>query len=468
MGMGISPYRRITGVSPVLSLLQFRASSTGEAPVIRHGNPTLASSRPRRGAVYLFVLTTAMLVTVLAMAVLYCAQIRGRVVAQDNDSAEAQALAQGAVEFALNALANDSNWRTDYPANLPVGPIPLGRGTIGFSVVDDSGGSLATDTSGTIRVYGIGKVNKATKVYSVHCGSSPATCLQAAVAVSGTATFGAFMTVGGSGTISSNGLMTATLDSFGTINLQCGLTLAATACTGTGARTSLFTPLLTFPDTTHAFDYYTQKGTSLSIGSLPVSGTVSQLWYRLLAPNVNSGSGGTDKKGIYIIDCQGKTISIAYCRIVGTLVLLNVGSGSIIQNSNYFSPGAQNLPVLMVQGNIQIATTATALADKSATGYASVPSINYNPAGAPYLGVSDTTYTTTYPSEIDGLVYVSGSLTTSSSPTFNGVVVVGNALSSSGKLTVNFDSTIYSNPPAGFTVGNVVPAGGTWQWEAAQ
>ncbi|HZL34440.1 MAG TPA: hypothetical protein VFC78_03960 [Tepidisphaeraceae bacterium] len=427
--------------------------------------------RRRRGAVYLFVLTTGMLVTVIAMAVLFASQINGRMVAQNNDSIEAQALAQSALEFGLNAIAGDSNWRNDYPANMPVGPTFLGRGTIGFSIVDDAGGILA-DPNDSVRVYGIGKVNNACRVYSVHCSvsSSPLTCLQAVEASAGGGNFGTSTTFTGSGTLSSNGTISGTLNAFNALNLQAGLGILSLLSSGTGTRNGLLLPTLTFPDSTHVFDYYKAAGTNLSIGSLPVLSNVSQLWYRVLGPNFNTMGGGSSANGIYILDCKGGNVSIKNCRIVGTLVLLNAGPSCAVQGSNYFQTGANGFPVLMVQGNFSIGTSTTALADTSSTGYAGVSSINYNQT-LPYLNVTDSTYTTTYPSRFEGLVYVSGNVTIPNlaSPTITGALIVGGSLTASSGAAFNYNSAFLASPPPGFTSNSAIaPAGGTWQWEAAQ
>ncbi|MDB5331722.1 MAG: hypothetical protein JWP03_2873, partial [Phycisphaerales bacterium] len=270
----------------------------------------------------------------------------------------------------------------------------------------------------------------------------------------------------GSGIVASNVSVTGNSNSFNALNVEAVTTV--TGCTGTGTHNGLATAR-TFPDSTHVFDFYKTNGTSISIGSLPVSGTTSQCFYRVLSSSVNSLGGATNASGIYVIDCQSKVIQVAFCRVVGTLVLLNVGSGSTIQSSNYFQQGSSGYPVLMVQGAITIKTAATNLADNSATGNANVASINYNQSGAAYQGVTDTTYTTQYPSRFDGLVYVSGNLTTSSAPNFNGALVVGGTYTGSAftSITLTYDSSFYKNPPPGFTGTSLAPVSGSWRWETA-
>ncbi|MDB5172345.1 MAG: hypothetical protein JWN51_1118 [Phycisphaerales bacterium] len=413
----------------------------------------------------MFVLATGMVIAVIAAAVLTVAQVNGRVVSQANDSAEAEVLAENAVEYALNVIANDSNWRTDYPALMAVGPVPMGRGTISFTLADDMGGTLATSTTDSIRIYGTGKVRNATKVYSLKAAPvSPLNCLQTVMDVSGAATFGSTMTISGSGLIASNVSVTGNSNNFNALNVEAVTTVLL--CSGTGTHTGL-AAARSLPDSTHVFDFYKTNGTSISIGSLPKVGVNYQCFYRVLSPSVNTLGGGTNASGIYVIDCQNNNIQVAFCRVVGTLVLLNVGSASTVQSSNYFQTGTNGYPVLMVQGAITIKTASANLVDNSATGNATVASINYNQTGAPYQGVADTTFTTAYPSRFDGLVYVSGALTTSTVVNINGVLIVGGAYTGTtlSTLTLNYDSSSYKNPPPGFTGGSLAPVSGSWRWE---
>jgi Tfp pilus assembly protein PilX len=437
---------------------------------VRHGRGS------RRGTIYVFVLATGMVVALIAAAVLTVAQVNGRVVSQSNDSAEAEVLAENAVEYALNVIANDSNWRTDYPTSMAVGPISMGRGTISFTLQDDVGGTLATSTTDSVRIYGTGKVRNATKVYSLKAApTSPLTCLQTAMDVSGVATFGSITTISGSGIIASNSTINGGSNSFNS-PLSLEARTAITSYSGSAAHTSPATAR-TFPDSTHVFDFYKNSSTAVTITP---SGPPYQLTNRLLGPGVNCTGGATitigptSTNGIYVINCGGNTITIANCRVIGTLVLLNVGGGSIIQNSNYFQQGwdqtghSTGYPVLMVQmassaAALTIKTAATNLADNSTN------NINYNQTLAPYQGVADATFTTQYPSRFDGLVYVWGALTTNVSPNVNGVLIVdgtytGTSLSS---LTLTYDSSFYKNPPPGFTGTALAPVSGSWRWETA-
>lgn len=427
----------------------------------------------RRGAVYVFVLASAMVVAMVSMAVLAVAQINGRVVAQANDSAEAEVLAEAATEFALSAIASDANWRTDYPTSMPVGPLALGRGTISFSIADDAGGNLVSNPADPVRISGTGIVRGAKKVYSLRCASGGAlSCLQVSAAFGGKISLTSMTLTGGSAvSLTSNALITpisATSVSFGmATTLQAPTTITTLLCSGTTPTTTSGTRSL--PDPVHVFDYYKANGTQITIGSIPASGTLHTMQLALLSPGSNPYGGGTNAQGIYWIDCKStEALQISNCRIVGTLVIFNPAATSGTINSNYFAPAVSNYPALLVQGNWSLGTVATNLADSAATGNATTPTINYNPANTPYNGVSDTTYTTTYPSRIDGIVYASGNLTGKNAPAVNGVLLAGGTFTqSSGSLTLTYNSAYYTNPPPGFTSSTIVPVPGSWKWEKA-
>src|SRR6185312_17223796 len=93
----------------------------------------------RRGSIYVFVLATAMLLTIIGMMVLTTSQISARSTYNANDSIEAAVLAESAVDYALQQIANDSNWRSDYTNNVIVTPAKnLGHGSITFKLADDA------------------------------------------------------------------------------------------------------------------------------------------------------------------------------------------------------------------------------------------------------------------------------------------------------------------------------------------
>ena len=402
-----------------------------------------------------------MLLTIIGMMVLTTSQISARSTYNANDSIEASVLAESAVDYALQQIANDSNWRSDYTNNVIVTPAKsLGHGTITFKLADDATppASTLTVTTDPVRIYGIGKIGNTVRVYSMQATpAGPLKCLQNAITANTINLNSSTLT--GSPTVYANVSITGGLPIFSGALLE-GVSISLSSLLNVTANTGAQPEEM--PSTTGAFNYYTANGTNISIGSILSVGGNPTIQNKLLSPKSNPLSGTLNSNGIYVIDCKGANLIITATRVVGTLVILNPGPNSAIQTQNYFAPAVTGYPCLMVQGNITFNETSTNLSDNSTS------FVNYNPSGTPYMGATDSTYTTQYPNRFDGLVYVSGNLTTQGTFTTSGTVIVGNTWSSSGTANLTYDATTYKNPPPGFTSGQLAPVTGSWRWEAAQ
>jgi hypothetical protein len=169
------------------------------------------------------------------------------------------------------------------------------------------------------------------------------------------------------------------------------------------------------------------------------------LYGQALGPTV------ANPNGIYWIDCGGGKLLVERSRILGTLVVLNPGAGSAIANGPiHMSPAKPGYPALMVSGNFAIRATSRVLNEAES-------GVNFNPSGMPYefnnplAGSTDTAPTGNndgYPSEIQGLVAVSGNLTFENTPRFRGQAIVGGAIAGTYSLTYQPHSMI--NPPPSF------------------
>jgi len=201
----------------------------------------------------------------------------------------------------------------------------------------------------------------------------------------------------------------------------------------------------TMPDAT-AFDYYIANGTPITYASILKSGGQVTLEKDFLSPNRNP-YGVTNAKGIYVINCLLGDLRIRNFRIVGTLVILNPGVFSVQQAVNW-EPGIANYPSLLVRGNAELAFSSGALSESSL-------GVNFN---------EDTNKTDTYPSLNKGLVYASGNVTTKTSVTIDGVLVIGGTLTAQNTLTLTYESTFLDNPPPGFAgAPEMVISPGTWK-----
>jgi hypothetical protein len=408
------------------------------------------------------------LLAATAVGAVMVTQIETRAVVQANDTTESGVLAASAVEYALQKMAANSSWRTTYTNNVESTPVALGRGTISFRLVDENDGNLANNNSDPVRVYGIGRVGKGTRVYSVKCSPPPVSSLKVAMSINGAINFGLTgYTILGSATISSNSTIIGTLTNLGSTNLEAAGLITLTTPTGGGYRKSN-QPVKELPDPAHVFDYYIATGKKMT--GVPTAGGGLQITRVLISPTSNPYGGGLHPQGIYVIDCGGSTVLISSCRIVGTLVLLNCGGVSLQTQLNW-EPTIAGYPALLVQGNLTWKTNTSVLSE-SAT-----PAVNFNPPGTPYpynyglgTGTVNTTTTDTYPTQIAGIVYCTGALDTNSGPVLKkGVIIAGNGnWSPTGNIDLTYDSTPLANPPPGFLGTNLSPISGTWRREQAQ
>ena len=402
----------------------------------------------RRGGVYVLVLGSSMLIMLIGLATVAMTQASARSGSQSGDVIEASALAESGVELALSKFAGDSNWQVDYPVGVATTPVALGHGTVSFKWLTTGSG---------VRIYGIGQVHNAKRIYSIAAtATQPVASLQSSAFAGSTLTLPLLGTINGGGTITSNSNVSGvslTLSSPTTIqalSMSLGSILNLT-------KVILSAPI-TAPDKTHVFDYYVANGSDIT-SSVPTSNGNYKLQYTLLAPGVNTLSGGAkNSQGIYVINCNNTPINISNCRVYGTLVLLNPGTNSSINGSVYFAPATAGYPSLLVKGNFTIAAGTTNLADSSTN------NINFNQAGAPYSGATDTTFTTTYPCRFEGVVYVSGNLTATAT-TVIGSIASGGTFTINTSLTTTYDPTIYNSPAPGFSSSQLTTTSGSWQWE---
>src|SRR3954470_7047020 len=80
-------------------------------PPLHHSTTPLLPRRARRGGAYALVVGVAFLATLMGLSVLLVSQYAGRNSGLANDSAEAEALAQSAIEYAMTKTSADPLWR---------------------------------------------------------------------------------------------------------------------------------------------------------------------------------------------------------------------------------------------------------------------------------------------------------------------------------------------------------------------
>jgi hypothetical protein len=388
----------------------------------------------RTGAAYVLVLSIATLVSVMGVSALIAVRVQLRSSEMSGHAQEATTCAQSGIELARLWISQDPAWRAnrasgDWATGLPVS----GTGTVTVNVSDDDG-SLSNDPLDPVRITATGYSRGARRMLRVTLAPelAPMSCLKSAIASGGSA--GGDADVTASGAITSNGSMVIT--GIGVVDANVEAVGSISGSNYLGSKVS-GAPARQFPASSDVFGYYIANGTTISFNS-----TSGKLEKMLLSPANNPYGGATNASGIYIINCGGNKFEIKDSRIVGTLVLLNAKSDSRIAESVNWSPAVANLPALLVQGTFSIDLKIAPLAESG--------NAHFNPPHTPYNGVSNATMSDTFPSEINGLVYVSGGLSTSQSPTIRGQLVVGGLMYWRDALNVTYDPRYFQNPPPGF------------------
>lgn len=409
------------------------------------------SVRRRRGSIYVVVLGVAVGITVIGFGSLAVMRVNRNTTTMTGDFATARYCALAAVEIGQNRIATDPAWRTTYPNGIWEQDTVVGDCTFTLSGVDPVDGDLSNSPTDPLTLTGLGMKGDASFQLSVDlvAKTPPLSSLSSALHAGQDATIDT-STISADAPLTANRNVSAITAAVNT-DVEAVGTISGTTYNGTTAPSST---ALSVPDAT-VFDFYVTNGTAISYAALP-SGTINEA---LLSPVNNPYTGVLDPNGVYVINCGGQRVTIENSRIYGTLVLLDVGAGSQIQNSVIWGPVVSNYPSLLVRGDLEI-NLGNASLNEGALG------INLNPPGAPYGGVTDTMIDDTYPSRLNGLFYISGNVLVSKTPTIYGTLIVGVDLSivSGSTVNVTYDSVFYDNPPSGFQeppVMEVVP--GSWR-----
>jgi hypothetical protein len=394
----------------------------------------------------------ALIVSVLALGAILVRRVERRMSQSTSDVTEARLYALAAIEMGLLRIKNDPGWRNTYSNGVWEADVAVGNGTYTLEGIDPDDGILNNGDTHPLVLIGTGTIGLARQKLQAKFTSqtTPLSCLEVALHADGDLNFDRPTQLNCDQIISTNG---SANESGSTINADVEAVGSINGTGYTGATTIGITPR-GMPDPTAVFDHYTGEATAISIYSLPASmdGTVRYLRDIVLSPASNP-YGGTDPEGIYKIDCQGVSLYIADCRIVGTLVVINPGTATGIFKPVNWEPAVDNYPSLLVNGAF-LFKTLTGQLDEASRG------VNFNPVGTPYQGAEDDLLDDVYPSEINGLVYIAGNAQDNSSfttTTINGVLIVGGTLTltpSSNKdpiyFNLTYDPNYHNNPPPGF------------------
>ncbi|MGL4514592.1 MAG: hypothetical protein ACRCT8_16000 [Lacipirellulaceae bacterium] len=407
----------------------------------------------RRGSVYVVVLGASLVVGMTALAAMSLGRVELRDAATTEDVRNARRAAMSGIEYALNVLNNDPDWRTTLVCCEEQPQVLLGIGYFKWRVSDvDS--DLADDPRdhATVVVTGYGLTAVAVEQVDVEpSGEVGVSCLGAGVFADQFLQIESGARLAGSGFAHSNDY--AELSSAQS-DIDIDTVGSANGGNYNAGRYESVDPLRAPGE--HVFDWYQKRGTWIPISAITnVFGTRTMLG-RLLSPQHNP-YGDANPWGIYVIDCEGQNLSISGSRVLGTLVLLNPGPSSGITDVVHMQPLGPNYPSLMVDGATfrfdmaQLLTNSRTLSEGGG--------VNFNPPGAPYLSLTDSDTSDSYPSRIEGLVYVTGQARITDNSDFVGALMAGSAFVQANQtLTITHQRYAIDYPPPGFSAGPGVRA----------
>lgn len=414
--------------------------------------PAAMRCAARRGTVYLIVLVSVAVVVATSLAGMMVVRTRQRATDAAADAVQARAAARSAVELGVHMVQASANWRDNLePGGDWITNLALGRATVSTTATDPVDGDITNSDEDPLDLVGVAQVGQARHKVGVRLQPTfePLDCLSAAICAKSSISLPSGSSISADAPVVTNASFAATSATVRT-DVEAVGTITGSAYYGTRTPSA---SARTIPGTS-IFDDYVARGTAIPFASLP-SGKIEKC---VLSANSNPFTGVLNKDGIYVVDCKGQKIEISTCRIVGTLVVLDPRSDSIITSEVLIEPARAGGASLLVRGAIAVDISTNMLTEASVDQ-------SLNPPGTPYAGVEDTDLSDEYPQSIGGLVFVSDDLTIQSSTVFYGSVIVGDVFQISGSRTVTltYDAAVLSSPPTGFgTPGPMVVDASTW------
>lgn len=369
----------------------------------------------RHATAYVLVLASALIVVTVGVAAVAVSRAHLASTAAQADMHAARAAAIGGIEYGLVNADGSLSWRTLRDSSPEVAAFRSGDTVVSTTVSDPLDASLTDDWSEPIQLTASASLRNATQIISARF--SPVfrsiTGLNAAIAASGdiilsAAELDATGPVASGGSISNTGQPQYATRWF-----------AKGTITGTGYNGTLnpgsSSPELPSADT---ITYLKSIGTRITYAS--TGGVLDNV---VLSESTNP-YGATNSNGVYYIECARASMVIKNSRIRGSLLILEPGATCRLEGSVLIEPLLPTLPALVVDGAMTFAGSTADLSEVSRN-------TNFNPAGAPYLGATDTDKADVYPSMLAGVVWINGNLTVNASGT-----ACEGALLVSGNLTV--------------------------------
>jgi hypothetical protein len=415
----------------------------------------MVPTRTRRAAVYLVVLITSAIVAVTGVTALTVARLERRTADNADSFSAARFLAQSGLDFGIFLTSQNTDWRARFADGSLLAKRSLADADFELYASDPVDSDLEDWAYDPVVLTAVGCSGAARYALqtTLEPRRTPLPILGCALHAAGgiNVSSGDTLTATG-GTVSSNGTITY---NSATINgsIECLVAVGVL-----GAVTGTTTILAGAKAMPHAgvVSMYSDAATPLALGTNDIKKLV-------LGPGYNP-VGAPNADGLYVIS-SGANLKLSDSRVEGTLVVLCPGRTLSIESNVLLHNYRADFPALIVDGNVELKFTGgTNLLSESAQ------ATNFNPAGAPYQGIVDGDLSDTYPSEIQGLMHVNGTIKVSATgrPWIRGSVICSStalldAVNIDGDTTLVHDDAVYDNPPLGYEATlEMRPNAGTW------
>jgi Tfp pilus assembly protein PilX len=221
----------------------------------------------RRGSVYLAVLGTALIVSLLAFSALALQRVQNRMLSASVDVRQAQLNAEAAIDLGLLAIKNDPNWRTTHSNGNWFSNRDTGEGSCTLTVIDPIDANLADSATEAIVMTGIGTADKAVQqvVRTIDSYTEPLGCLRSSVAAGGALSLSnAVLRAGNSGLISASSSSASGSTVYGEVQ---ALTVSGSTYAGTTSEIAA-ADRPAMPTWSTVFNYYRTNATAIPLGNL--------------------------------------------------------------------------------------------------------------------------------------------------------------------------------------------------------
>ncbi|MBN1844389.1 MAG: hypothetical protein JW810_01815 [Sedimentisphaerales bacterium] len=416
-------------------------AATGPATHLATGLAT--GRRPRRGrqgSIYMLVLVSTVVLVGLVLGLSYRLLHLHQLNRSQRDMDRAFVYAELGVRHALHYTRVDPQWRVNLTSGPWLQDVAVDQAVYSVSGIDAADGDLANVPSEPVTLSCTAAIGGVTRQVQVEAKVVPLELLKYAASAADDMSISNHVRVYGSITcnddISKSGSDTWVFGDAEAVDTI----YETTNISGTVAPGS---PPKQYPDSSALLAYYTARATPI-----PYSSTIQSM---LISP-ANNPWGSPNPDGLYKIQCGYQKIEIRNCRIVGTLLLINPRSDSLVSTSINWTPARADYPALIVDGSFTISPT------KDLREY-EIGYVDLNLPGESGYG----SVWTVFSNRISGLVYCTGDLTLEDEARIEGAAIVQDDLFLQEDARCTLDEGLYDNPPVYFHYPYLQAVRGAWQ-----